>query len=114
MYTTTNNCSFSVSHLTDSDLVTLFNACASEMTSREDRKSKQREQWIDMWYNEYLNRYDTDCLIVGKRTIVATYDEYHGMRIGTSYPIHGDEFDAKTGIAVAYAKAIGIVIPDYI
>ena len=114
MRTTTNNCSFSISRLTDSDLVNLFNACASEMASREERKSRQREQWIDMWYAEYLNRYDTDCLVVGKRTIVATYDEYNGMRIGTSYPIHGDEFDARTGIAVAYAKAIGIAIPDYI
>lgn len=114
MRTTTNNCSFSVSRLTDSDLVALFNACASEMASREERKSKQREHWIEMWYAEYLNRYDTDSLVVGKRTIIATYDEYNGMRIGTSYPIHGDEFDAKTGIAVAYAKAIGIAIPDYI
>ena len=114
MRTTTNNCSFTVSRMTDSDLVALFNACASEMASREERKSRQREQWIDMWYAEYLNRYDTDCLVVGKRTIVATYDEYNGMRIGTSYPIHGDEYDARTGIAVAYAKAIGIAIPDYI
>ena len=114
MRTTTNNCLFSVSRLTDSDLVTLFNACASEMASREERKSKQREHWIEMWYAEYMNRYDTDSLVVGKRTIVATYDEYSGMRIGTSYPIHGDEFDARTGIAVAYAKAIGIAIPNYI
>ena len=114
MYTTTNNCCFSVSRLTDSDLVTLFNACASEMASREERKSKQREHWIDTRYAEYLNRYDTDCLVVGKRTIVATYDEYNGMRIGTSYPINNDEYDARTGIAVAYAKAIGIAIPDYI
>lgn len=114
MRTTTNNCCFSVSRLTDSDLVALFNACTSEMASREERKSKQREHWIEMWYAEYLNRYDTDCLVVGKRTIVATYDEYNGMRIGTSYPIHGDEFDTKTGIAVAYAKAIGLEIPDYI
>lgn len=114
MRTTTNNCSFSVSRLTDSDLVALFNACASEMAIREERKSEQREHWIDMWYGEYLNRYDTDCLVVGKRTIVATYDGYNGMRIGTSYPIHGDEFDARTGIAIAFAKAIGESVPDYI
>ena len=114
MRTTTNNCSVSVSRLTDSDLVALFNACASEMASREERKSKQREYWIEKWYAEYQNRYDTDCLVVGKRTIVATYDDYNGMRIGTSYPIHGDEYDAKTGIAVAYVKAIGLAIPDYI
>lgn len=114
MYTTTNNCSFTVSRMTDSDLIALFNACASEMASREERKAKRREHWIEMWYAEYMNRYDTDCLVVGKRTIVATYDEINGMRIGTSYPINGDEYDAKTGIAVAYAKAIGIAIPNYI
>ena len=117
----TNIGAFSVSHLTDtvsrltdSYLVALFNACASEMTNREEKKSKQREHWINMWYDEYMNYYDTDSLVVGKRTIVATYDEFNGMRIGTSYPIHGDEFDARTGIAVAYAKAIGVAIPDYI
>lgn len=114
MRTTTNNCSFTVSRLTDSDLVALFNACASEMANREEKKFKQREHWIDARYAEYLNRYDTDCLVVGKRTIVATYNEFNGMRIGTSYPIHGDEYDAKTGIAVAFAKANGEDIPDYI
>jgi hypothetical protein len=109
-----DNCSFAVSRLTDSDLVTLFNACASEMASRKERKSKQREHWIGMFYAEYLDWHEASHLVIGKRTIVAIYDEYNGMRIGTSYPIHGDEFDARTGIAVAYAKAIGIAIPDYI
>lgn len=114
MRTTTNNCCFSVSRLTDADLVVLFNLCASEMTSRKERKTKQRERWIETYYSNYLNRYDTTYLTVGNRTIVSTYDELYGVRIGTSYPIHGDEYDVKTGIAVAYAKAIGIEIPDYI
>ena len=109
-----DNCSFAVSRLTDSDLVTLFNACASEMASREERKSKQREHWIETQYAKFMNRFDADCLVVGNRTIVSTYDELYGIRIGTSYPVHGDKYDAKTGIAVAYAKAIGIAIPDFI
>lgn len=109
-----DNCSFAVSRLTDSDLVTLFNACASEMTVREKKKAIKRKEWIDVWYTEFMNRHDTVFITRGELTIVATYDELHGICIGTSYPVHGDKYDDKTGIAVAYAKAIGIAIPDFI
>ena len=34
--------------------------------------------------------------------------------MGTARPVHGDKFDKAVGIAVAYAKAIGIQVPDYI
>lgn len=110
----TNNCSYSVSRMSDDALADFLKAIVAEQTAREKKKASKRERWIDMWYGEYLNRYDTDCLVVGKRTIVATHDGYNGMRIGTSYPIHGDEYDARTGIAVAFAKAIGESIPDFV
>ena len=49
-----------------------------------------------------------------KRTIVAIYNRYDGVKIGTAYPINGDVYDYETGVAVAYAKALGETIPDYI
>ena len=45
---------------------------------------------------------------------MATYSRYDGMKIGTAYPINGDAYDHDIGIAVAYAKAMGERIPDYI
>ena len=110
----TNNCSYSVSRMTDDALADFLNAIIAEQTAREKKKSIKRKEWIDLWYTEFVNRYDTVAITRGELTIVATFDEYAGQRIGTAYPVKGDKFDSKTGIAVAYAKAIGIAIPDYI
>ena len=110
----TNNCSYSVSRMTDSDLATLHEAILKEIDARNIRRELRRKEWIDLWYTEFVNRYDTACVTRGELTIVATFDEYNGQRIGTAYPVKGDKFDSKTGMAVAYAKAIGQEIPDYI
>lgn len=110
----TNNCAFSVSRMTDSDLTTLHEAILKEIDTRSVRRARRRKEWIDLWYTEFLNRYDTVSITRGELTIVATFDEYNGQRIGTAYPVKGDKFDSKTGIAVAYAKAIGLEVPDYI
>ena len=110
----TNNCSYSVSRMTDDALADFLNAIIAERTAREKKKAIKRKEWIDLWYTEFVNRYDTVAITRGELNIVATFDEYNGQRIGTAYPIKGDKFDSKTGIAVAYAKAIGIAIPDYI
>lgn len=109
-----NNCSYSVSRMTDDALADFLNAIIAEQTAREKKKAIKRKEWIDQWYTEFINRYDTVSIIRGELTIVATFDEYNGQRIGTAYPVKGDEFDSMTGIAVAYAKAIGLEVPDYI
>lgn len=114
MRTTNNDFSSSVFRLTDPDLAALLKACADEMASRKERNAKKRERWIENRYSEFVRRHNAERLIVGKRTIVAVYDNYNGVLIGTSYPIRGDEYDVRAGIAVAYAKAIGMEIPDYI
>ena len=110
----TDNCSYSVSRMTDDALADFLKAIVTEQTVREKKKAIKRKEWIDEWYTEFMNRYDTVSITRGELTIVATFDEYNGQRIGTAYPVKGDKFDSKTGIAVAYAKAIGIAIPDYI
>lgn len=110
----TDNCSYSVSRMSDDALADFLKAIVAEQTVREKRKTIKRKEWIDVWYTEFMNRHDTVFITRGELTIVATYDELHGICIGTSYPVHGDKYDDKTGIAVAYAKAIGIAIPDFI
>ena len=110
----TNNCSYSVSRMTDDALADFLNAIIAEQTAREKKKAIKRKEWIDLWYTEFVSRYVPVAITRGELTIVATFDEYNGQRIGTAYPVKGDKFDSKTGIAVAYAKAIGIAIPDYI
>ena len=110
----TNNCSYSVSRMTDDALADFLSAIIAEQTARENKKTIKRKEWIDLWYTEFVNRYDTVAITRGELTIVATFDEYNGQRIGTAYPVKGDKFDSKTGIAGAYAKAIGLEIPNYI
>lgn len=105
---------FSVSNLTDTDLSNLFHSCADELQKRADQRIKRRKDWIDKHWIAFLGHPNATVHVSGKRTIVAIYNRYDGVRIGTAYPINGDEFNSETGVAVAYAKALGESIPDYI
>ena len=105
---------FSVSNLTDADLSKLFHSCADELQKRADQQVKRRKDWIDKHWIAFLSHPNAAVHVSGKRTIVAIYNRYEGVKIGTAYPINGDEFNSETGIAVAYAKACGESIPDYI
>lgn len=109
-----NFTTFSVSNLTDTDLSNLFHSCADELQKRADQRVKRRAEWIDNHFWSFLEHPNATAQIIGKRTIVATYSRYDGMKIGTAYPIKGDAYDHDVGIAVAYAKAMGEHIPDYI
>ena len=105
---------FSVSNLTDTDLSNLFHSCAAELQKRADQRTKRRAEWIHNHYWGFVGHPNASIQTTGNRTIVALYNRYDGVRIGTSYPINGDVYDENTGIAVAYAKAMGERIPDYI
>lgn len=105
---------FSLSNLTDTDLSNLFNSCATELQKRADQHTKRRTEWIQSHYWGFVNHSNASIQITGKRTIIALYSRYDGVRIGTSYPINGDVYDETIGIAVAYAKAMGERIPKYI
>lgn len=106
--------SFSLSKLTDIDLSNLFHSCADELQKRTDQRAKRRKDWIDEHWIAFLAHPNAAVHVSGKRTIVATYSRYEGVKIGTAYPINGDVFNSETGVAVAYAKALGESIPDYI
>ena len=109
-----NFTTFSVSNLTDTDLSNLFHSCATELQKRADQRSRRRTEWIKSYYWSFKAHPHASAHICEKRTIVALYNRYDGVKIGTAYPINGDEYDHDTGIAVAYAKAMGERIPDYI
>ena len=106
--------SFSLSNLTDKDVMKLFEECTLELARREDAKAKRRKDWVTNHYWGFVGHPHATVHTCEKRTIVAIYNRYDGVRIGTAYPINGDVYDETTGIAVAYAKAMGERIPSYI
>ena len=109
-----NFSTFSVSNLTDTDLSNLFHSCADELQKRADQRIKRRTDWINDYFWSFMGHPNATVQTIGKRTIVAIYSHYDGVKIGTAYPINGDVYNHETGVAVAYAKALGMRIPDYI
>lgn len=105
---------FCVSNLTDTDLSNLFHSCADELQKRADQRTKRRAEWIHSHFWGFMGHPHATVQVTGKRTIVAIYNRYEDVKIGTAYPINGDVYDHETGVAVAYAKAMGERIPDYI
>lgn len=84
----------------------------------------ERQEWIDQHYKEAMDVvnstecYSGDHLAHLKFCKDATIFIRHWINtdddIGVAAPRHGDKYDRKTGIAVAYAKAMGEAVPDYI
>lgn len=105
---------FSLSNLTDTDLSNLFRSCATELQNRADQRTKRRAEWITNHYWSFMGHPHATVHTSEKRTIVAIYNRYDGVKIGTAYPINGDVYDHETGVAVAYAKALGESIPEFI
>lgn len=106
--------SFSLSNLTDSDLFRLMSECRTEQKRREERKAAERQKWVDGYYYVFLNHPNATAIQVGDTTVVAVYTRSAGMHIGTAKPVHGDVFNREVGIAVAYAKAINTIVPNFI
>lgn len=106
-----------LSKLTNNDLSKLAAECFAEQERRERRereRKEERQKWIDGYYCAFLCHSNASVAYVGETIVVALWNRDLGIRIGTATPVHGDVFDHNTGIAVAYAKAIGNKIPDYI
>ena len=99
-----------LSKWSDADLVELRHLILEETCARE--RKQERNKWI----SEYMERFRADrgeYTRIGD-TIVAAARRGWTIGIGKSTPINGDDFDLNTGIAVAYAKALGDRIPDFI
>lgn len=106
--------SFSLSKLTDNELLTLASNICEERQRRERKRKEERDRWVDGYYYACLNNPNASVVHVGETTVVALWSRNLGLRMGTATPVHGDVFDHNTGIAVAYAKAVGDKIPDFI
>ena len=81
------------------------------------RVDDPRQDWIDRWYAEAMTaELDGDIFIkhCKEATIVVNYGANIHDEIACSAPRHGDKYDYKTGIAVAYAKLRKHPIPDFI
>lgn len=107
---------FYVNKYNDTELHTLLEAVQDEIALREKARRCRREEWIASHVNKFY-AYCGKFQRVGDTIIVAYFNPSpvgYGVRMGRSTPIKGDVFDLDTGIAVAFAKAVGETIPSYI
>lgn len=102
---------FSLESMTDKDLDELYLSAQAERIRRADNKRK-RTTWVNKYYHQYQLSI-ANSRRIGETTVVAV-KWMNGIRMGVATPTNGDEFDVHTGIAVAYAKACGERIPDFV
>ena len=103
-----------VSNMSDFQLNTLIQFSTEELTKRAKEREEARAAWVEEMNYMYLTHPNAECHRRENLTIVALYSHYNGTRIGTAFPINGDTFDEATGIAVAFAKALGEPVPDFV
>jgi hypothetical protein len=104
---------FTLKSMSDADLETLYLSAQAERIRRADNKRK-RATWVNEYFTKFINTYNVHYIISGETTVVAVYDALDGMRMGKATPVSGDVFNDKVGIAVAFAKAIGHEVPDFV
>ena len=105
---------FSLTNLTDSDISRLLEECQREQTRRLVHRQAERKKWVEGMYYAFMAHPNATSIQVDNVTVVSIFNRNTGMHMGTARPVHGDTFDRAVGVAVAYAKAIGMTIPDFI
>ena len=105
---------FNLINLTDTDLTELMATCVSELDKRKKVREEKRARWIKETSLMFLGHSNATVVRAGDTIVVAIYSSYYGLRMGKATPVKGDSFDKQTGVAVAFAKACGETIPDYI
>jgi hypothetical protein len=99
--------------LTDEHLEAISNEIQRVRSQRIKRRNL-RKNWITAKNIGYFEHPNATTKTLGDLVIVTLYNRNSGCHIGTARPVEGDTFDKATGIAVAFAKACGETIPDYI
>lgn len=102
---------FTLEKMSDADLEKLYLSAQAERIRRADNKCK-RIAWVSKYYKQYQNSI-ARAVWVGETVVVAVKWMGH-IKMATATPVKGDKFDTHTGIAVAYAKACGERIPDFV
>lgn len=77
-----------------------------------DERAEKRKKWVDEMVAR-TQRWNTTFKF-HKDTTIAAVIVGSSVNIGISRPAHGDEYDRRVGKAVAFAKAMGESIPNYI
>ena len=102
---------FTLENMADADLENLYLSAQAERIRRADNKNK-RQKWINSRYAQFKNCYGG--YEVAGDTVVVALDWKGNIKMATATPVHGDKFELITGIAVAYAKACGESVPDFV
>lgn len=106
--------SFALSKLTDSDLFRLATECMMEQERREEARRTRRKTWIRDYHSAFLRHPNAIYKVLGETVVVSVYDRCTGIHMSATTPTGDDKFELSTGIAVAFAKAMGERIPEYI
>ena len=101
-----------LSKWSDCDLNELRALINEETHARERQRKEKRIQWITSHIRQYKNC-TANYEVVGE-TVVVAVQWYGHIAIAKATPIKGDVFDLDTGIAVAFAKAMGERVPEFI
>lgn len=116
--------SFTVEQKDDQLVISAQTASEKRKQERQDAeqlarmRERQRREWIDKWYGLYAQDAGADVIdIVSQEGYVVVYRLAQHPRkayLGEAFCNPTDCFDARTGIAIAYARTHGETIPDYI
>lgn len=103
-----------VSTLSDKELTEILCLATLEANNREREMERKRKEWVMNMFYRFLGDSHATEKRIGDTTVVAIYSRRCGLRMATAVPVKGDTYDERTGVAVAFAKAIGESIPDFI
>ena len=105
---------FTLETMTDADLFRLATECMMEQERREEVRRIHRKTWIREYHSAFLRHPNATYKVLGETVVVSVYDRYTGIHMGATTPCGEDKFELSTGIAVAFAKAMGERIPDFV
>ena len=103
---------FALSRLSDCMLATLQQDVNEEIRRREVQKQKARKDWVSNKVREFHLR--AGSYMKMDTTVVVAVRHGGSVKVAKTTPVKNDKFDLEVGVAVAYAKACGDPIPDYI
>lgn len=103
-----------LSKWSDADLNELRSLIIEETCARERERKARRTKWIYNFHSAFMRHPNATYKVIGETVIVSVYDRYSGIHMGATTPCGGDKFELVTGLAVAFAKAMGERIPEFI
>lgn len=105
---------FSLSKLSDEELMELASNCYEERQRRERERKERRSRWIRDYLSAFQRHPNATYKVVGETVVVSVYDRCTGICMSVTTPTGNDTFELSTGIAVAFAKALGERVPNFI